>query len=134
MAGGGGDYARKRIIYQDISGSLSVTTATDDTTLVTARNANYTIYIQKIFAQVTAASATTWTLKDSAGTPVSITGALSTASAPVSFNIDFGDNGVALSAGKNFLLDVGATGAAGQIVWEGYMRLTPDTATAVASV
>ncbi len=110
--------------YEPISGSLVVGAATDDATLVTVRNASYTIFIQRYHVRITGAAATTWSLEDSAGTPVSISGALSTATAPVTHEMDFGEQGMPLTQGKNFLLNVAATGAAGRVTWEGYQRPT----------
>lgn len=115
-------YSNRRRNYTNISGSLSITTATDDTTLVACRT-NYTIYIQEYFVQVTGASATTWSLEDSAGTPVTISGALSVSTAPADYHRDFGAEGLPLSAGKDFVLNVAATGAKGQLSWVGYMKL-----------
>lgn len=108
--------------YEPISGALSVVAATGDTVLVNVRGPEYAIYITAYHARVTGASATTWSLEDSAGTPLSVSGALSTATAPVTHEMDFGDNGMPLGVGKNFVLNVGAAGAAGVIVWEGYQR------------
>lgn len=131
----GGDYARKRIQFKDVSGDLTVASATDDTTLVTVRNAVHQVFIQKIHVQITTASSgKTWAFKDSAGTPVIVSGLLATDVAPATYDIDFGPVGVALTVGKNFLFDVSATGAVGRISWEAYERLPANSATAIASV
>ena len=120
-------YLRQREFFQNISGSLSVATATDDTTLVTNGRSSDTIFIQKIHVQVTAVSSSkTWTFKDSAGTPV-LTAAAIDAGTLGHTDMDFGADGVPLTEGKNFLLDVSAAGAAGQITWEGYQKLTGAT-------
>lgn len=128
-----GDYVRYRKLYQDISGQLNVLAATDDSTLVTAKSAGHTLFIQKIEVNITTYSAKTWLFKDSAGTPVPI-GFFSIPAAAVALPsesntivIDFGPEGVALSEGKNFLLDVSAAGAAGMLKWQGYQRLAYTT-------
>jgi hypothetical protein len=113
---------RRRRQYSDISGSLAIAAATDDQTLVTGR-INYSIWIQSINVTITAGSAgKTWTFKDSAGTPILITPAVDV-SVGGQANYDFGSTGVQLTQDKNFLLDVSAAGAVGQVTWEGYQRL-----------
>lgn len=117
-------YQRNRVFFQDISGSLSVVAATDDTTLVTNPRTADTIFLQKLHIEITAGSAAkTWTFKDSAGTPVNMVPTVD-ASVVAHFDFDFGPRGVPLTEGKNFLLDVSAAGAAGWISWEGYQKLT----------
>lgn len=119
----GGDYARLRVIYQNASGTLSVLAATDDTTLVSAKT-NHTIFFQKLHVEVTAGSSgKTWTFKDSAGTPVNLVPSVD-ASAVAHFDFDFGPEGIPLTQGKDFLLDVSATGAVGWVSWEAYQKLT----------
>jgi hypothetical protein len=121
----GGDYTQKRIFYQDISGNLILGTGTDDTTLVTARTASHTVFIQKAHIQITGASnGKTWQLVDSASTPVQITGPFPTDTDGSHYDMDFGPVGVPLTEGKNLVVDVSAAGAAGVITWEGYSRIT----------
>lgn len=116
-------YRRNRTFYQDVSGTLNVLAATDDTTLITV-NTNHTMFLQKIHIEVTAgAAARTWTFKDSAGTPVLLVPSID-ASAIAHFDFDFGPDGVPLTEEKNFLLDVSSAGSAGWISWEGYKKRT----------
>lgn len=116
-------YRRKRSFYQDVSGSLKVTSATDDSTLQASKT-SYTIYLQKIHVEVTAGSAAvTWTIKDSAGTPVLLVPSLD-ASAIVHYDFDFGPEGIPLTEAKDLLLDVSAAGAVGWVSWEAYLKLT----------
>lgn len=124
-------YRRQVSYYQDISGSLTVTTAATSSTLVTARNTSQTIFIQKIHVEVTTSAAQTWSFTDSAGTPVNIVPSVSTA-AIAHFDFDFGPLGVPCTAGKNFLLTISSAGAAGQITWEGYQKLSGTTAVSLA--
>ena len=124
-----GNYEQYRKFYQDVSGSLILGTGTDDSTLVTVRNANHTLYLQKAHVQITGASAgKTWQLTDSAATPVQLTGPFATDTDGTHFDMDFGPVGVPLTEGKNLLLDLSATGAAGVVTWEGYQKLTATTA------
>lgn len=119
-----GDYLWYRKFYQDISGSLNITSSTDDTTLVTDKTPD-TIYLQKAHIQITGASGgKTWQLVDSAGTPVQITGPFPTDTDGSHYDMDFGAKGTPLTEGKNLVLDVSATGAAGIVTWEGYQKRT----------
>ena len=118
------DYSKYSFFYQNISGQQVVGTGTGDTTLVTGKT-NYTIFIQKYSVTITTSSAAiTWSLEDSASTPVSISGSLPASVAPAEFEQDYGPEGVALTADKNFVLNVSAAGAAGHVTWTGYLKLT----------
>lgn len=112
--------------FQDISGSLNVGAATDDTTLVTVRDADHTIYIQVIHVQFTNSNAATWSFEDSAGSPIQVA-ATAAAVAGTHSDYDFGPVGIPLTAGKNFVLNVSATGASGRVTWEGYHRIATVT-------
>lgn len=117
-------YKAIRNVYPDISSNISITTATDDTTLVTVKT-NYTIFLQRVHVQVTGASAgKTWQIVDSAGTPIQLAGPFATDTDGSHTDVDFGPQGIPLTAAKNLVLDVSATGAAGWISWEGYQKLT----------
>lgn len=115
-----------RRMFQDISGS-TVLAATDDLS-VTARvlkagKAGYTIYVQSITVNVITDNAATQTFQDDAGTPVVI--AKTKASPGIGpINFDFGEEGRALTEGKDFELKNSAAGLAADISWQGYMRLT----------
>lgn len=133
MSSSAGDYVRYRKLYQDISGQLKVVAATDDTTLVSAKSAGHTLFIQRIEVNITTYSAKTWLFTDSAGTPVPLgffsipAAAVALPSESNSIILDFGPEGVQLTEGKNFLLDVSAAGAAGMLKWQGYQRLAVTT-------
>ena len=121
-------YRLERQYNQDVSSTLRVTTTTDDTTLVTARNASYTLFLQKLHVEVTTGSASkTWTFEDSASTPVALVPSVD-ASAIAHFDFDFGPRGIPLTEGKNFVLNVSATGAAGWVSYEMYQRLSSPVA------
>lgn len=125
-------YRRYTSFYQDVSGSFRVLAADGGPdTLVTVRNANYTLNLQKVHIEVTTTGAFTWTFQDSAGTPVPLVPSISTA-AIAHFDFDFGPKGIPLTLGKNLVLSISGAGAVGWVAWEGYSQLA--NATAVASV
>lgn len=127
-----GDYTKFLRHYQDVSGDIDVATGTaGPLTLVTVRNVNYTIYVQRIRVSVVtfAASAKTLTFEDSAGTPVVIGIVTTPTSAPSvpgeqSFDFDFGPEGTPLTVAKNFMLALSAAGAAARVHWDAYQRRT----------
>ena len=136
-----GDYNKYRMAHADRSVDRTVLAATDYTTanaLITVRNSSHTLYIQRIVVNVTTYAAKIWTFQDNAGTPVSIGKVTIGAAAPATegdqtVTIEFGPVGVALTAGKNLMMLMDATGAAGQVHVEAYERLTPNTAVALST-
>jgi len=121
----GEGYLRRRQIFGNNAANKSVGTAdAGPFTLVTAKT-NYTVFVQSIKVQLTTGSgAVTWTFQDSAGSPLVISGALSAANAPVSYELDFGADGIPLGAGKNLSLALSGAGAAGQVTVEAYQKLS----------
>lgn len=134
-----GDYTKFLRHYQDISGDSDVATATTGpVTLVTARNSQYQIFIQRIKVSVVTYAAKTFTFEDSTGTPVvigivSVPAAAPTAAGEQAYTFDFGPEGTALSVGMNFVLALSAAGAAARVHWEGYMRLGSGQAVSIAN-
>ncbi len=124
MAKTAADY---RCFYQDISGNLTVAAATGDTTLVTAKDIYHTIFIQRIIVYVTTDAAQSASFVDSNGTPKKIAEVTTSPGDETRWDFDFGDAGVPLTEGKNFVLDVSAAGLAGIVTWEGYSKLTAVT-------
>lgn len=122
------DAAGYRTYYQDISGNLAVAAATGDTTLVTARNANSTIYIQRIIVYVTTDAAQSASFVDSNGTPKKLAEVTTSPGDETRWDFDFGDAGVPLTEGKNFVLDVSAAGLAGNVIWYGYSKISSAVA------
>lgn len=114
--------------YQDISGQLVFTTATDDTTLVTARNANSTIYIQRIVVYITTDAAQSIVFEDSNSSPRKVFEVSTSPGDETRWEYYSSDEGFALTEGKNFVMNVSATGLAGHVVWEGYTRITSPVA------
>ena len=120
----GEPYRRKRTFYQDISGSTQIGALTTTTTLVSARNANQSLYIQKLHIEVTAGSGgVTWSFEDTAASPVLLVPSVSAASV-AHFDFDFGPEGIPCTQGTNFQVVISAAGAAGWIAWEGYQKQT----------
>lgn len=114
--------------YQDISGDTVVAVGTGDTTLVTVKDIYHTIYIQRIVAYINTDAAQSWSFEDSNGTPKEIAQVTTSPGDETRWDFDFGDRGVPLTEGKNFVLDVSAAGLGGNVVWEGYQKLTAVTA------
>lgn len=121
-------YENARTYNQDISGALTVATGTGDTTLVTVRNANTTIYIQQVVAYITTDAAQSWSFEDSATSAVVVCKVTTSPGVDTRWAFDFGPRGKPLTEGKNFLLNVSAAGLAGHIEWYGYSKLTSAVA------
>jgi hypothetical protein len=117
-----------RRFYQDISGELAVAAGTGDTTLVTVKDIYHTIYIQRIVVYVTTDAAQSASFEDSNGTAKKIAEVTTSPGDETRWDFWYGDRGVPLTEGKNFVLNVSAAGLAGQITWEGYSKLTAITA------
>lgn len=111
--------AAVRGIPQNADVELLTTDATK--TLVTVRNANYTLFIQKITYVPTTVSANAITVKDSAGTPVLV--ALIPASQATPYVADFGPEGLPLTEGKNLTCS-NTAGPGGRFKIECYAKLT----------
>lgn len=109
--------------YQDISGSLAVTASTDDTTLVAAKT-NHTIFVQRIIFYVTTDAAASMSFEDSNGTPLQGANIPASPGDDTRWDFDFGDRGFPLTEEKGFVMNVSATGLAGNLVWEGYSKRT----------
>jgi hypothetical protein len=104
--------------------------AEDAKTLVTVRNANYTLFIQRITYTPTTVAAQAITVKDSAGTPVAV--ALIPASQATPYVADFGPEGLPLTAGKNLTCS-NTAGPGGRFKIECYAKLTAVIAHTAAS-
>ena len=113
-----------RRFYRDISGSLVAAASATTSTLVTAKNANSTIFIQNIVVYVTTDAAQSWTFQDSASTPVVVAAVTTSPGVNTRWEFDFGDVGMPLTEGKNFVMNVSAAGLAGNIEWYGYSKLS----------
>lgn len=120
----GDAYLEYRRIYSDISGTLALTTSTDDTTLVTNANVNDTIFIQALRVYILTDAAQSISFEDS-NSPAKVVARVPTSpGADMPFVWDFGPKGVPLTVGKNFVANVSATGLAAHIEWDGYQKRT----------
>ena len=98
--------------YQDISGNLTVAAATGDTTLVTVKDIYHTLYIQRIVVYVTTDAAQSASFVDSNGTPKKIFEVTTSPGDETRWEFFAGEQGVPLTEGKNFVLDVSTAGLA----------------------
>jgi hypothetical protein len=112
-----------RSYYQDISGHAAITATTNDTTLVTGKP-SHTIYIQHIVFFVTTDAAQSVSFEDSNSTPKQIAEIPASPGDSTRWDFPFGDAGVPLTEGMNFVMNVSAPGLAGHVEWEGYMKPT----------
>lgn len=118
------DYGFYRWLHQDAATTHSVAT-TDSGTLnnvITVRNANYAIVVQRITLSVTTDAAQTLTFQDDAGTPVVF--AKSPASPGLGFEIvaDFGPKGYQLTAGTNLDIVISSAGLGCVVSIEAYQK------------
>lgn len=109
--------------FQDIGGTLTLGAADADQVLASVPNAAYSIFIQKLRVNITTDAAQSASFEDTASTPLKIANIV--ASPGLGFQSwDYGPQGIQLSEGKNFNLNVSAAGLAMRVEWEGYMRPT----------
>lgn len=112
---------------EDISGSLTFAAAATTSTIKTVRNANTTIFVQRVVCYITTDAAQSLTIQDSSGKILCSV----TASPGVNTRWDFplgGDKGVPCTEGANLTATFSAAGLAGTVSWEGYQRLTSAVA------
>jgi hypothetical protein len=120
-------YERKRKDHTDISGTLTRTAAQGDATLVTVRSLKHTIYIQRIIVWISTDAAQSWSFEDD-GVPLQIAEIPASPGDSTRWDFDFGAEGMPLAEGKDFELNVSAAGLAGNIRWEGFMKLSSTIA------
>lgn len=121
-----GDYNHYQKTYESRN-KTTVMAAADagKTDIATTRDANHTLYIQRITYVPSTVAAQAITIRDDNGTPVPI--ALIPASQATPYVADFGPDGIALTAGKN--LDASnVAGPAGVFKVEAYSRLSAAVA------
>ena len=129
----GGDYLHVQSLEIKEIVDRTVLAATDYTTanqLIAARDANHTIFVQKIVVSITTYAAKTWTFQDDESTAVLIAflSVKSAATAEVSesgtVTWDFGPYGTPLTEGADLDIIMSATGVAGRIHIEAYHKPT----------
>lgn len=117
-----------RNFYQDISGDTTLAAGGGDATLVTVKDIYHTIYIQRIVVYVDTDAAQSMAFEDSNGTPKKIAEVTTSPGDETRWEFFYGERGIPLTEGKNFVLNVSAAGIAADIIWEGYSKLTAVTA------
>ncbi len=117
-------YSLRRRQWQDVSVQLNVLAGGDPAVnpLIDCP-ANHTIYLQRILVTVTTDAAKILTFKDTAGTPV-VFGATKASPGIGTIILDYGPDGVALTANKDLQLATDGAGLAGVIHVEAYAK--PD--------
>ena len=116
-----------RRFYQDISGDTTLAAAGGDATLVTVKDIYHTIYIQRIVVYVDTDAAQSISFEDSNSTAKKIAEVTTSPGDETRWEFTYGERGIPLTEGKNFLLNVSAAGLGADIVWEGYSKLTAVT-------
>lgn len=119
----GGDYTRRRVIYQDVSTNLDFTASTDDTTLITSKT-NYTVYVQRIVVVIKTSAAQSITFEDSNSSAVYVAKIPANPGADTRWDFDFGPEGKPLTSAKNLVMNVSAAGNAGHLEVLAYLK--PD--------
>lgn len=117
-------YTRKRQFYGDWSGSLPVTAFVGQSTLVACKP-SYAIHVQRVYAPVTGAvGGVTWSFKDSTGAVTIATESAATVTVDAaSVTYDFGQDGITLPTGADFVFVPSQTGAAGAVTWDAFQKL-----------
>lgn len=126
MAGGGGDFARKRVIYQDASTTIDFAATDGTTTLITGKT-GYSLYVQEIIVMIKTSAAQTITFQDSAGSPVYVFKIPASPGADTRWEFSAGPEGKALTSAKNLSMAMTA-GNAGHVEVLAYFK--PDAVVA----
>jgi len=111
--------------FQDVTTQAVVAAGVDPSAApFIAGKAGYTIYVRKIIANITTSVAQTLTFRDDASTPV-VCGVVMASIGVGSWDIaDYGEEGFALTEGKDLDLVASAAGYAGTLWVSAYLRLT----------
>ena len=117
-----------RRYYQDASTELTVTASTGDTVLITVRSSSHTIFVQRIIGYITTDAAQSMAFEDTATTPVKIFEITTSPGDETRWDCDYGDEGLPLTAGKDFNMNVSAAGLAGSVKVYAYQKLTAAVA------
>ena len=126
MASNAADYGYYRAQNSNKSTTFAVAAADSATkeNVITAKNANYTVFVQRIILSVFADSAQSLTFQDDAGTPVVIGKSAASPGLGVEIVADFGPEGYPLTEGKNLDITISGAGLACKGSIEAYERLT----------
>lgn len=125
----GGDYARRRIIYQDCSMDANFAATDGTTTLITGKT-NKTIYVQRITVMIKTSAAQTITFQDTTGSPIYVAKIPASPGADTRWDFDFGPWGKALATGTSLSMAMTA-GNAGHVEVSAYFK--PDAVVTVGN-
>lgn len=118
----GGDYRKYRQENQDVSAQIRIN-ATGASGVLSTGVASGSIFVQKLSIVPTTTGAVNWSVNDptsGAITPlVSMTGS--------GYSVDYGSRGIQITTGASLTAVLSATGAAGLIEFEGYLKYTGGT-------
>ena len=118
-------YKHIRALFGDVSCSTTLTAASTDTTLITAKT-SYTIYVQRIVAWISTDAAQSWSFEDTT-TGKQIGEIPASPGDSTRWDFDYGAEGIPLTVSEGLEVDVSAAGLAGTIVVEAYQKLTALT-------
>ena len=116
-----GDYSHYKRWYTDKTSDTTYAASDTSKTLITVKDANHQVYVQKIFISVITSAAQVVTIKDN-GVPLIIAEVPASQAVGPMTPFDFGPAGVPLAAGKN-LVATSSAGPALQIHVEAYERI-----------
>ena len=132
-----GDYIHFQKTYSSKTTDLTILAATTTQAyFILPKSANHRLYIQKVSIAIDVYAAVTWTLTDSAGTPVLVQIISIPAAAPAlpsestGIVLDFGPTGLGLTTGEGLTLTLSGAGAAGRVHVEAYEKLIGPVAPA----
>jgi hypothetical protein len=119
-----------RQVYGSLSGGVVVGPTVGPVVLQANKSSNWTIYLQRLTIQVATPGfeGSYWLVRDSTG--VQLTGQIPTDHAsvtpgiPFSLDVNFGAQGVPLTAGADLVLEAIASDAHGTVTWDAYRKLS----------
>lgn len=122
-----GDYTKFQRHYQNLTTDLAITALTPLTnTLLTVRNANYQIYVQRAVLSVTSFVACTVQLQSASNSVVwgqfTIPATAPTADACEIYTLDYGPTGLGITLGSNLNLVISAANLVASLHIEAYQK------------
>lgn len=130
------DYGYFKRVYSNKSIDrtiLATDTSANHADVINPKNANHTVFIQKIVLSITTHAAQTITFRDGAGTPVNIAAHTDAAAGQAVVEWDFGPEGTPLTQGEELDIILSAAGIAARVHIEAYEKLTAVTAAFASS-
>lgn len=118
----------RRRYYGDLTIQRDIAVGDTTVTGITVKNTSYSIFIQRILANITTDAARTLKVRDSASTPIMLMD-LPSSPGVGQFEIDFGADGKQLTEGKNLDIVLSGAGLVGSLVIEAYQKPTAASRT-----